>query len=86
MQGPYHLTFRGFTGALPAVTSIILRLEDVVLWFRNEIFECLTNGPVDIGMNTAGGNPPTEAVIPAQPVSLTGAGNYRPFSRIILLD
>ena len=72
-QGPYHLTYRSFTGTLPNITSLTFRLNDVTFWIELPGFtDCLTNGAVDIDSTTTGGNPITGARMASQNVPMTG--------------
>jgi hypothetical protein len=71
-QGPYHLTYRSFTGTLPSITSMTVRINDVVWWLRVGEIDCLTNGAVDMDSSTTGGNPMTGARMTAQNVPVTG--------------
>ena len=69
--GPYHLTYQSFTGTLPNISSITFRLNDVHIWFKwGGFLECLSDGPVDIGATTTGGNPFTGIAITSQQVPI----------------
>ncbi len=71
-QGPYHVTYDSFEGALPNITSITVRVNNIILWTSYRGIECLTNGAVDIAATTTGGNPITGMRIVAQSIPLTG--------------
>ena len=73
-QGPYHLTYRSFSGTLPNITAITRRLNDITLWVSQEVFiQCLTSGAVDIDIVTTGGNPVTGGRAAAQALPVTGS-------------
>ena len=72
-QGPYHVTYRSFTGTLPSITSVTLRVNAVTFWIELPgVADCLTNGAVNIDGSTTGGNPATGMRVTAQNIPLTG--------------
>ncbi len=71
-QGPYHLTYQSFTGELPSISSVTVRINNVVFWIDVGGIDCLTNGAVDIDGTTTGGNPVTGVSVSSQSVPLTG--------------
>lgn len=71
--GPYHLTYRSFSGTLPNITSVSFGINDVTFWVEiTGLSTCLSNGAVDMNGETTGGNPATGMRIDAARVPLTG--------------
>ncbi len=97
-QGPYHLTYSSFSGTLPNISSVTLRVNDVAFWVTSSPAECLTQGAIDIAGTTTGGNPATGLSVSATGIPLTGnflctfasgsisgAGSLSPSVRIALI-
>ncbi len=70
-RGPFHLTYKSFSGTLPNINSITFTLNNVSFWIELEGINCLTDGAVDIDF-TSTGNPMSSWNIVAANIPLTG--------------
>ncbi len=74
VQGPYHVQYVTFSGTLPSISSVTLRVVGVEFWISEPTFgvTCLTSGPQNITGISTGGNPATGVRIATTGINLEG--------------